>query len=146
MIYLAWMSPYSISAACSIRSLWLGLSSRSSSKNRYKNFESNEIVNDTSVCDHYNNDEFQALSSKIYFVWLRGIIFTHLALSPKSYLTPADNVELVHWDLWGWICPVCNLHPLRSRIRCLSNHRTMISRRLLQNCSWLLLWFWIKED
>ena len=32
IIYLAWIRPYNISAACSIKSLWLGFSSSSSSE------------------------------------------------------------------------------------------------------------------
>jgi hypothetical protein len=36
IMYLAWIKPYNISAACSIRSLWFGLSSSSSSEKHYQ--------------------------------------------------------------------------------------------------------------
>lgn len=53
MMYRAWIKPYNISAACSIRSLWLGLSSSSSSENHQTHHDS--ILSETiTLCVIYH--------------------------------------------------------------------------------------------
>lgn len=83
------MSPYSISAACSIKSLWFGLSSSSSSGKNMRQI-------------HVKGLSFPQQDSTSFTA--------HLAPGPGSCPEPGDSEAPARSNPSGWTYLVCNPH------------------------------------